>query len=243
MSKKRVSTAVHVLLPAMVLLSLLALAFPGSSAGAETRVNSLDPDIQAAVSQPVDKPAGDIYQSDLADQTGNISSLSGLSDPSELDSLLGQLVNTSSASGFDRSELDSMLDQIVNTGKSSGLGDLSELDPMIDLIVNFSSLSSPGDLSGLGSLLNQTQNISSISSLSDLSGLNFSRNQISDISPKFTLAPAGKKNIWLIVGPIAMVTVIALLVDGFLTLRRRKALVPPTPMIGQNEVDDVESRE
>jgi hypothetical protein len=40
-----------------------------------------------------------------------------------------------------------------------------------------------------------------------------------------------------------MVTVIALLVDRFLTLRGRKAPVPPTPTIGQNEVDDVESRE
>ena len=193
MSNKRVSTTMHVLLLAIVLLSLLVLVLPSSSARAETKVDFPDANIRATIVQAINKPTGDIYQSDLADQTGNISSLSGLSDPSELDSLLGQLVNTSSASGFDRSELDSMLDQIVNTGKSSGLGDLSELDPMIDLIVNFSSLSSPGDLSGLGSLLNQTQNISSISSLSDLSGLNLSRNQISDISPKFTLAPAGNK--------------------------------------------------
>ena len=189
MSNKRIFTAVHVLLLAIILLSLLVFVLPSSSARAETKVNFPDPNIRATIGQAINKPTGDIYRSDLAGQTGNISSLFSLSDLSELSSLLDQTGNISSLSGL-------------------------------------------SDLSGLGSMLNQTGNISSLSSLSDLSGLNLSRNQISDISPRSTPAPAGKKNIWLIVGPIAMVTVIALLVDRFLTLRGRKPPVPPTPTTG-----------
>ena len=168
MSNKRVSTAVHVLLPAIVLLSLLVLALPSSSARAETKVNFPDPNIRATIGQAINKPTGDIYQSD-PHQTGNISSLSSLSDPS-----------------------------------------------------------------GLDFLLNWTGSISSLSSLSDLSGLNYGRNQMSDISPMSQSAPPGKKNIWLIVGPIAIVAAIAILVDRFLTIRGRKTPVPLTPTTGQN---------
>jgi internalin A len=278
------------LLLAIVLLSLLVLVLPSSSARAETKVDFPDANIRATIGQAINKPTGDIYQSDLADvssltaenkdvsdllglkyctsltsldlggnQIGNISSLSSLSDLSELGSLLDQLFNISSPSGLsdlsglgsllnqpgnisspsslsDLSGLDSLLDQIINISSPSGLSDLSGLGSLLDQIVNISSPSGLSDLSGLGSLLDQPINIPSLSSLSDLSGLNLSRNQISDISPTSTPASAGKKNIWLIVGPIAMVTVIALLVDRFLTLRGMTAPVPPTPTIGQNEV-------
>jgi hypothetical protein len=203
MSNKRVSTAVHVLLPAIILLSLLVLALPSSSASAETKVNFPDPNIGATIGQAINKPTGDIYQSD-PHQTGNISSLSSLSDLSSLGSLLNQIGNTSSLSSF---------------------SDLSSLVSLLNQTGNTSSLSSLSDLSSLGSLLNQTGSISSLSSLSDLSGLNYGRNQMSDISPMSKFAPAGKKNIWLIVSPIAIVAVIAILVDRFLTLRGRKTPV------------------
>jgi len=277
MSNKRVSTAVHVLLLEIVLLSLFVLVLPSSSARAETKVDFPDANILATIGQAINKPTGDIYQSDLADvssltaenrdcsdlsglkyctsltsadlggnQIGNISSLSSLSDLSELGSLLDQLFNISSPSGLsdlsglvsllnqlgnisspsgisDLSGLGSMLNQTGNISSLSSLSDLSELGSLLDQLFNISSPSGLSDLSGLGSLLDQPINVPSISSLSDLSGLNLSRNQISDISPTSTPAPAGKKNIWLIVGPIAIVTVIAILVDQFLTLRGRKA--------------------
>jgi Leucine-rich repeat (LRR) protein len=253
MSNKRVSTTVHVLLLAIVLLSLLVLVLPNSSARAETKVDFPDANIRATIVQAINKPTGDIYQSDLADvssltaENKDVSDLSGLKYCTSLTSLdLGgnQIGNISSLSSLsDLSGLDSLLDQIINISSPSGLSDLSGLGSLLNQPGNISSISSLSDLSGLGSLLDQIVNISSSSGLSDLSGLNLSRNQISDRSPTSTPAPAGKKNIWLIVGPIAMVTVIALLVDRFLTLRGRKAPVPPTPTIGQNEVDDVESRE
>ena len=246
MSNKRVSTTVHVLLLAIVLLSLLVLVLPSSSARAETKVDFPDANIRATIGQAINKPTGDIYQSDLADvssltaENKDVSDLLGLKHCTSLTSLdLGgnQIGNISSLSSLsDLSELGSLLDQLFNISSPSGLSDLSGLGSLLNQPGNISSISSLSDLSGLGSLLDQIVNISSPSGLSDLSGLNLSRNQISDISPTSTTAPAGKKNIWLIVGPIAMVTVIALLVDRFLTLRGRKAPVPPTPTIGQNEV-------
>jgi Leucine-rich repeat (LRR) protein len=198
MSNRRVSTTVDVLLLAIVLLSLLVLVLPSASARAETKVDFPDANIRATIGQAINKPTGDIYQSDLAD----VSSLTA--ENKDVSDLSGLKYCTS----------------------------LTSLDLSGNQIGNISSLSGLSDLSGLGSMLNQTGNISSLSSLSDLSGLNLSRNQISDISPRSTPAPAGKKNIWLIVGPIAMVTVIALLVDRFLTLRGRKPPVPPTPTTG-----------
>ena len=190
MNNKRVSATVHVLLLALVLLSLTVFVLPGASARAETKVNFPDPNIRATM--------------DLGGNlTRNISSLSSLNGLSTLVSLLNQPENISSLPGLgDPSELDSMLDQIVNTASSSGLGDLSELNPMIDLIVNNASFSS-------------------LSDLSSLNGLNLGQSQKSDISSMSTSAPAGKKNIWLIVCPIAIVTVMVLLVDQFLTLRER----------------------
>jgi hypothetical protein len=212
MNNKRVSTAVHVLLPAIVLLSLLVLVLPSSSAKAETKVNFPAPNIRATIGQAINKPTGDIYQSD-PHQTGNISSLSSLSDLSSLGSLLSQIGNISLL---------------------SSLSDLSSLDSLLNQTGNISSLSSLSNLSELDFLLNRTGSISSLSSLSDPSGLNYGRNQISDISPMSKSAAASKKNIWLIVGPIAMVAVIAILADRFLTLRERKTRVPLTPTTGQN---------
>jgi internalin A len=201
MSNKRVSTTVHVLLLAIVLLSLLVLVLPSSSARAETKVNFPDPNIRATIGQAINKPTGDIYQSDLAD----FSSLTA--ENKDVSDLLGLECCTS-------------LTSLDFGGNQTG---------------NISSLSGLSDLSELGSLLDQIINVSSPSGLSDLSGLNLGRKQISDISPMSKSAPTGKKNIGLIVGPIAMVTVIALLVDRFLTLRGRKAPAPPTPTTGQNE--------
>jgi hypothetical protein len=222
MSNKRVSTTGHVLLLAVFLPSLLVLVLASSSARAETKVNLPDSNIRATTGQAINKPAGDIYQYDLADQTGNISSLFSLSDLSELYSLLNHIINTSSLSGIsDLSGLDSLLSQTGSISSLSSLGDLSGMDSILNNIINTSSPSGLGDLSGLDSLLNQTGDISSLSSLSVLSGLNLGRNQISDVSPVSKSAPTGQKDIGLIVVPIAIVTLIALLVDLFLTLRGR----------------------
>jgi hypothetical protein len=226
MSNKRVSTTGHVVLLAVVLLSLLVLVLASSSARAETKVNLPDSNIRATIGQAINKPAGDIYRYDLADQTGNISSLFSLSDLSELYSLLNNIINTSSPSGLsDLSGLDSLLSQTGNISSLSGLGDPSELDSLLDQIVNTASPSGLGDLSELNPMIALIVNSASSSGLSDLSGpsgLNLGRNQISDVSPVSKSAPTGKKDMGSIVVPIVIVAAIALLVDLLLTLRARK---------------------
>jgi hypothetical protein len=225
MSNKRVSTSGHVLLLAVVLPSLLVLVLASSSARAETKVNLPDSNIRATIGQAINKPAGDIYRYNLADQTGNISSLYSLSDLSELYSLLNNIINASSPSGLsDLSGLDSLLNQTGNISSLYSLSDLSELDSLLNNIINTSLPSGLSDLSSLDSLLSQTGNTSSLSSLSDLSGpsgLNLGRNQISDVSPVSKSAPTGKKDIGFIVVPIAIVAATALLADLFLTLKGR----------------------
>jgi hypothetical protein len=261
MSNRWVPAAVYILLLAIVLLSLLVLILTNSCDKAETTVNFPDSDIRAIIGYDINKNTGDIYHSDLANQIGDISSLSGSSDPSalssqlnqstnplilyalsvlnETDSLFNQTGNISSLSGSGYpSDLNSQINQTRNFLLLSSLSSLSDLNSLLNQEGNTSSLSGSGDSSELDALLNQKGSTLSLSSISNQSGLNYGRNQMSDISPMSKSAPASKKNIWLIVGPIAMVAVIAILVDRFLTLRERKRQVPLTPTTGQsNEVE------
>ena len=65
MTRKRFLGLSHCLVLSIVLVSLLTLMIPVSVVKADSVITFPDPNLDAAIREAIDKPTGDIYQSDL----------------------------------------------------------------------------------------------------------------------------------------------------------------------------------
>ncbi len=193
MSRKLFLGLSKYVLLAIVFAGLVVLLIPVSSVKADSVVTFPDPNLEAAIRQAINKPTGDIYQSDLvgltslAAESDNITNLTGLEHCTSLTTLdldNNQTSDISSLSGL--TSLTFLLLENNGIGDISPLSGLTNLDTL-DLDNNqISHLSPLSGLTGLRQLDldgNQISHLSPLSGLTGLTNLQVWDNQISDISP------------------------------------------------------------
>jgi len=145
------------------------------SLAADEVVTFPDPNLETAIREAINKPTGDIYQSDLDGLTSlsatsrNIVNLSGLEHCTSLTYL----------------RLD--YNQISDISSLSSLTSLTYLDLGANQISDITSISSLTSLAALFLYNNQISDISSLSSITSLTQLYLGDNQISDIRPVSSL--------------------------------------------------------
>ena len=156
----------HKLALAIVLMSLLAMLFPISVAIADDVVTFPDPNLQAAIRAWINKPFGEIYQSDLV-------GLTSLDAPSRGIAVLTGLEHCTNLTG-----LALYRNQISNISPLSGLTNLTHLD------LGGNQLSDISPLAGLTNLIqlqlhdNQISDISQFAGLPNLTELRLDRNPL-----------------------------------------------------------------
>jgi hypothetical protein len=151
-----------------------------------------DPNLEAAIRDALDKPAGNIYVVDLLELVSldassyNIQNLSGLEYCVNLQELYlwdNQISDISALSGLTNLEyLYLGNNQISDISALAGLTNLYYLDLYENQIENISALANLINLQYLYLWNNQISDISALAGLTNLWGLSLWHNQISDIS-------------------------------------------------------------
>ncbi len=182
----------HKLLMAIILISLLAMVLPASVAVAQDPVDIPDANLESAIRDELNKPSGDIYESDLATLTSlhatgrDIINLTGLEYCTNLVTLwlpVNQINST-----VPLSNLTNLLNLYLSFNEISDVSALSSLTSLTILDLRYNEISNVSALSSLTSLTelylsnNQISDVSVLSSLTSLTNLYLSSNQISDIS-------------------------------------------------------------
>ncbi len=179
----------------LAILILLSVVFVGFVATevlvAETPVSFPDSNLEQAIRDAIDKPTGDIYESDLTTltclsaDTRDILDLTGLeycAALTDLDLDDNQIVNISPVSGLTNlTRLYLYGNQIVDISPVSGLTNLTRLDLYNNQITDISPVSGLTNLTRLSLSYNQIVDISPVSGLTNLTGLYLNNNQITDL--------------------------------------------------------------
>jgi len=196
MSKLRVWICLLVVMALMLTIGLLAVAgTPGPvQADGNPVVIFPDPNLETAIREAIDKPIGDIYQSELEDLTefsaeqGGIVNITGLEHCTNLRSLdlsFNHIISDISP----LAGLTSLIELNLWHNQISDISPLASLTSLIELNLGSNEI---GDISLLASLTNLTLldlgynrigDILPLANLTSLTSLSLSDNQISDISP------------------------------------------------------------
>ncbi len=155
-------------------------------------INFPDPNLEAAVRELINKPTGDIYNTDVNTITDcyfrdkNITNLTGMEYFISLQSLTlqgNQISDLSPLANLEKLEsLDLENNQISDLSPLANLPELTVLDLVNNQISDISALSGLTNLTDLGLSYNQISDLSSLANLSELTALFLVNNQISDIS-------------------------------------------------------------
>jgi hypothetical protein len=182
----------HVFL-SIILVGLLTLVIPVSVVKADSLATFPDPSLRGAIRAAINKPTGDIYQSDLDALTAliadglDIADLTGLQYCTSLTALyLGnnQINDISPLAGLTSlTSLRIYENQISNISPLSGLSSLTSLRIYSNQIGDISPLAGLSSLTSLSIYSNQISDISPLAGLISLTTLYLGVNQISDISP------------------------------------------------------------
>ena len=182
----------HKLLMAIVLVSLLAMVLPASVATADEIVDIPDANLEDAIRDALNKPFGDIYDTELATLTTlqatgrEIGNLTGLEYCTNLTTLwlsVNQINNTVPLSNLDNlANLYLSFNEISDVSALSSLTSLTTLDLRDNKISDISALSGLTSLTELHLSKNQISDVSVLSGLTNLTELYISNNQISEIS-------------------------------------------------------------
>src|SRR6056297_818080 len=158
-----------------------------------TVINFADPDLEDVIRNNIDKPTGEIYESDvdgiisLTAHTSNIDNLSGIEYLINLEYLdfgNNQVSDISPLSNLtDLEILDFGDNQVSDISPLSNLTNLTYLNFSANQVSDISPLSNLTNLIHLHLSNNQVSDISPFSNLTNLTTLNFGNNQVSDISP------------------------------------------------------------
>jgi Leucine-rich repeat (LRR) protein len=196
MSKSRAWIYLSVVMALLWTMGLLAVAgTPGPvQADGNPVVIFPDPNLEAVIRKAIDKPIGDIYQSELEDLTefsaeqGGIVNITGLEHCTNLRSLdlsLNHIISDISplAGLTSLIELNLWHNQISDISPLASLTSLIELNLGSNEIGDISLLASLTNLTLLDLGYNQIGDISPLANLTSLTSLSLSDNQISDISP------------------------------------------------------------
>jgi Leucine-rich repeat (LRR) protein len=196
MSKLRVWICLLVMMALMLTMGLLAVAgTPGPvQADGDPVVIFPDPNLETAIREAIDKPIGDIYQSELEELTefsaehGDIVNITGLEHCTNLRSLdlsLNHVISDISplAGLTSLIELNLWHNQISDISPLASLTKLTALDLSGNEIGDISLLASFTKLTALGLSDNEIGDISPLASLTSLISLSLGSNEISDISP------------------------------------------------------------
>jgi Leucine-rich repeat (LRR) protein len=196
MSKLRVWICLLVVMALMLTIGLLAVVgIPGPvQADGDPVVIFPDPNLETAIREAIDKPIGDIYQSELEDLTefsadqGDIVNITGLEHCTNLRSLdlsLNHIISDISplAGLTSLIELNLWHNQISDISPLASLTSLIELNLGSNEIGDISLLASFTNLTLLDLRENQIGDISPLANLTSLTSLSLGSNEISDISP------------------------------------------------------------
>src|SRR6056297_1992364 len=149
-----------------------------------TVINFADPDLEDVIRNNIDKPTGEIYESDVDE----IISLTALS--SNIDNLSGiEYLNNLEYLDFGNN-------QVSDISPLSNLTDLESLDFGDNQVSDISPLSNLTNLTHLYFGNNQVSDISPLSNLTNLIHLHLSNNQVSDISPLSNLTNLEYLGFW-----------------------------------------------
>ena len=175
------------------MVGLLTLLIPVSVVNGDSVVTFPDPNLEAAIRSAINKPTGDIYQSDLSSLTQLIANYAGIVDLTGLEyctsltnlSLAGnQIDNISRLSGLTSLDWVQLpANKIGDISPLSGLTGLTWLTLYGNQISDISPLTGLTNLSALGLSSNQITDISAISGLTKLKDLNLDHNQVVSIQP------------------------------------------------------------
>jgi Leucine-rich repeat (LRR) protein len=194
-SKLRIWIYLSGMMALMLIMGLLTMAgTPGLvQADGDPLVIFPDPNLEAAIREAINKPTGDIYQSDLEELTEfsaeirHIVNLTGLGHCTSLTSLdlrhnrisdISPLANLTSLV-----ELYIADNQISDVSPLAGLTSLTVLNLVANQISDISPAANLTNLIELNLCNNNISDISSLASLTNLIELNLAANQIRDISP------------------------------------------------------------
>jgi internalin A len=177
----------------LVVFTLLLLLPAAKISAIDQVVTFPDATLQSVIRQKINKPTGDIYQSDLQVLTRlaadilNISDLTGLEYCTKLTNLnlsnnpISNISPLTSLTSLDTLDLHN--NQISNISALASLTSLTQLDLGNNQISNISPLAALTNLNWLYLRNNQIGDISPLASLPHLDVLDLTNNQISDISP------------------------------------------------------------
>jgi hypothetical protein len=196
MSRLRVWIYLLVVMALMLTIELLAVVGTPSPVQADGNpvVIFPDPNLETAIREAIDKPIGDIYQSELEDLTEfsaekkgivNITGLQHCTNLRSLDLSWNHIISDISplAGLTSLIELNLWLNQISDISPLASLTSLIELNLGSNEIGDISLLASFINLTLLDLGYNQIGDISPLANLTSLTSLSLSDNQISDISP------------------------------------------------------------
>jgi len=161
----------HKLLLAIILVSLLALLIPAPVATADAIVTFPDPNLEQAIRDELNKPTGDIWESELALLTVLRATERGIIDLTGLEHCINLITLWLPGN------------QITNIAPLSSLTKLQSLYLGFNYISDISALSSCTSLTILDLRYNEITSISALSSLTSPNKFYLSANQISDVSP------------------------------------------------------------
>jgi internalin A len=192
MTRKRFLGLSHCLVLAIILVSLLMVLIPASVVKADSVVTFPDPGLEEAIRAAIDKPSGDIFESDLIGLTQlhadgySITNLAGLEHCTGLTSLdltwneISDISPLASLSALTELTLDG--NQVSDISPLAGLTGLTRLDLQYNQISDISPLAGLTGLTELVLYVNQIGDISPLVSLLSLTELDLGNNEISDIS-------------------------------------------------------------
>jgi internalin A len=178
---------------AIVLVSLLTLLIPASLVRADTVVVFPDLNLEAAIRQAIEKPTGDIYESNLATLTDLDANGRGITDLDGLQYCVGlvhlniyqnQISDITPLDGLTAlTELGLDWNEISDITPLDGLTALTDLSLYQNQISDITPLDGLTALTELGLDWNEISNVSPLAGLTSLTKLYLSNNQISDITP------------------------------------------------------------
>jgi Leucine-rich repeat (LRR) protein len=235
MSRKRLLCFSLYLVPVIVVVSLLTLLIPTPVVKADSVVIFPDPNLEAAIRGAIDKPSGDICESDLIGLTDlwassrGISNLTGLEHCTDLTMLY----------------LD--WNEISDISPLSGLAGLDQLSLMGNQMSDISPLTSLTSLTGLNLNWNQISDLSPLSGLTSLTWLYLGENQVSDISPLSDLTSLERLYLWEnLISDISPLSGITNLNELFLSGNQISDISPLASLtsltdlsLGDNQISDI----
>ena len=153
----------------MILLVMTALLLFPSVAWADGVVVFPDPELEKRIRSEIDKPAGDIYQSDLANLTTLRADFRGITDLTGLEYCTGL------------TEISLAYNEISDISPLSSLVNLTTLSLHKNGVSDLTPLSGLTGLTSLSIADNQVSDITPLSGLTGLTELHVSENQIDDL--------------------------------------------------------------